>query len=55
VVTWNIRRKKTVSSLDTGSMQIGGNPLPHRIGRGRLLSKDECRNQFRLSRVLAKR
>src|SRR5882762_8299858 len=51
----NIRRKETISSLDTSSMQVGGDPLPHATGCSRFFSQDKSRNQFGLARVLLKR
>ena len=55
MITWNIRRKETVSSLDTSGMQVGGDPLPHGTGCSRFFSQDKSRNQFGLARVPLKR
>src|SRR6266516_2855105 len=48
---WDIRRKKSVSRLDTGSMQISRYTPPNRTGCSRLLPQQPCCKQFSLARV----
>src|SRR5205807_9615825 len=49
VITWDIGRKKGVSRLDAGSMQIGRYTLSHRTGRSRLFPQYRCCSQLTLA------
>jgi len=55
VVTWDIRRKKPVSRLAPGSVQISGDTQPPGIRSGEVLAQHRCQNRFATARARIER